>query len=102
VDQEMKGKMRVLLIATGTKEHKTTEMPAEKKIEAIKKTEPEVTEKFDPNPFFDIKETETFSPVIAPKEDDEKEESVPPARSQKIFHQNCDEEIKGDLDILKE
>ena len=97
IDNEMKGKLRILLIATGTKPRGFIK----EEITIPKKVEETPVEKFDPNPFFDIKEAENFSPKIEPKIAAE-----PPVseeiRPQKIFDQIFAEEIKGDMDILKE
>lgn len=98
IDNELKGKLRILLIATGAKSYrsKKEEISQPKSVAAAP-----VLEKFDPAPFFDIKEAESLpaSPaqktVAKPVIDDE-------PRPQKIFDQIFAEEIKGDLDLLKE
>jgi len=97
IDDEMKGKVRILLIATGTKPRgfKKDEIKAPKVAEDAPK------EKFDPNPFFDIKEAENFHPKAEPKIEEERPIRQD-ARPQRIFDQIFAEEIKGDLDILKE
>ncbi|MDZ7264912.1 MAG: cell division protein FtsZ [candidate division KSB1 bacterium] len=111
IDQEMKGKMRVLLIATGTRGHRLRGKAEADLIhvdaeplasEATPPTaEPEPVAE-EAQPIFDIKETETYTAMAAPKSTTPQAPPAPPVRSQKIFDQIFAEEVKGDLDILKE
>lgn len=111
IDQEMKGKMRVLLIATGTRGHRlrgraeTDLVPAEVESGQVGPTIPVAAPTpaiAESTPIFDIKETEIYPPPVAQKERAPQETPAPPVRSQKIFDQIFAEEVKGDLDILKE
>lgn len=102
IDEEVQGKIRILLIATGIKSGKTedkvltTIVPELDSIETVEE---------GPNPFFDLKETETLSTSSDEEfqeEFEEEEELYQPSGPQKVFSQIFVEEIKGDLQILKE
>ncbi len=101
IDEEMQGKIRILLIATGinsgTTEDKTLPTIAPE-LASVETYEDSL------NPFFDIKETEplTTSSDEEFQEEFEEEELYQPSPPFKVFNQIFVEEIKGDLQILKE
>ncbi len=101
IDEEMQGKIRILLIATGinsgTTEDKTLPTIAPE-LASVETYEDSL------NPFFDIKETEplTTSSDEEFQEVFEEEELYQPSPPFKVFNQIFVEEIKGDLQILKE
>lgn len=99
IDNELKGKIKVLIIATGINPQKAanagvTMTPEEQDSES--------TYTVAPDPFFDIKETQPFAQPLEEQIEEEFEEISPPAGPQKVFNQIFAEEIKGDLHILKE
>lgn len=100
IDNELKGKIRVLLIATGVNPNTTipeiTSLPAEE----LNST-PEYTAQVA-DPFFDIKETESFQSSLEQQPEKAVEEISQPITPPRVFNQIFAEEIKGDLHILKE
>ncbi len=99
IDETAKGKIRVLLIATGLKPANATQeaIPAA----SIKESEPAPQYTIGTDPFFDIKEAESLAAGEAESEPDYDDISLP-VRPQKVFDQIFVDEIKGDLHILKE
>lgn len=102
IDEELKGKIKVLLIATGLKSGQTVREVKTKLTTA--QTESDSTPQFTVglDPFFDIKETESLSASLEDQNKEEYKNISPASRPQKVFDQIFEEEIKGDLLILKE
>ncbi len=102
IDEELKGKIKVMLIATGLKSGQT--IREVKTQTTVVSDEPESTSQYavSLDPFFDIKESESLASPIEEEIIEEPGDDSPAARPQKVFDQIFEEEIKGDLHILKE
>lgn len=102
IDEELKGKIKVLLIATGLKSGQTVRQ-AKPQI-MTREVETDKAQQFTVglDPFFDIKETESLESSLEDEVMEEFEKVSSPARPQKVFDQIFEEEIKGDLHILKD
>lgn len=123
IDEELEGKLRVLLIATGTK----AKSPKRNFSESEPKPQKPEKKKDDADPVFDIKESATFTSKIgeetiskslseaSPKTEtvevdednhhdgDQKEEKEEQQQNApRVFDQMFEEEIEGDLNILKD
>lgn len=123
IDPGMEDKIRVLLIATGTK----AKGPAGELRTAKPQPAPMEKKKVDANPFFDIKESKTFvtpvkeDKIVKPapemilqkeeksgndrkviRDEEPREQEKPKQSAHRVFDQMFSEEIAGDLNILKE
>lgn len=100
IDEQVKGKIKVLLIATGLKPRKTAHeiIPSATPVESD--PTPQYTVGIDP--FFDIKESESIVAPVEKEIEEEYEDISQSVKPQKVFDQIFADEIKGDLYILKE
>ncbi len=100
IDAELKGKIKVMLIATGLKSRTTDRevMPA------VNLEESDATPQYSlgSDQFFDIKESESISSPHEDEIEEGYEEISQSTRPQKVFDQIFADEIKGDLHILNE
>ncbi len=100
IDANMKGKIKVLLIATGLQSDRAAPpMVSSAKVEEAKPKPPFAA---PTKQLFDIKEAPVISVQPPEPMPEELEEPVPPIKPQKVFDQIFFDEIKGDLHILKE
>lgn len=99
IDENFEGKIKVLLIATGIHSQKS----AKEELESpeIEEEESKTHYTVAPDPFFDIRESESLESEEEELEPED-ETSAQPAGTQKVFNQIFAEEIRGDLHILKE
>jgi len=98
IDANMKGKIKVLLIATGLQSDRTAPPTVTSAVVEEAKPAFAATTK----QLFDIKEAPVISVQPPEPMPEELEEPVPPLKPQKVFDQIFFDEIKGDLHILKE
>jgi len=99
IDENLKGKIKVLLIATGVRNRGSYPEQA-----PSRRVAEETRSEYDtaPGPFFDLKETESLPSSLRAELEAEETESATAAGPQKVFNQIFIEEIKGDLLILKD
>jgi cell division protein FtsZ len=102
IDEELKGKIKVLLIATGLKSGQAVREAIPQTVTRQIETDKASQFTVGLDPFFDIKETESLESPLEEEVVDEYEKAASPARPQKVFDQIFEEEIKGDLHILKD
>lgn len=100
IDGELKGKIKVMLIATGLK----SRTGAREVISAAISEESDSTQQYTlgSDPFFDIKETESISSSLEDETEEGYAEISQSTRPQKVFDQIFADEIKGDLHILND
>lgn len=123
IDEELEGKIRVLLIATGIKAKGSAGNYRQSKPEPVKSEKK--TEEL--NPFFDIKESKALStkisksevtaspsngveeseeineaPVSNPVAEEKIEKEVRKQSSPRVFDEMFEEEIRGDLNMLED
>ena len=100
IDGELKGKIKVMLIATGLKSGGT----AHEFVPAVNLEESDDAPQYSlgSDQFFDIKESASMSSPIEEEIDEGYEDISHPTRPQKVFDQIFADEIKGDLHILNE
>jgi cell division protein FtsZ len=102
IDEELKGKIKVLLIATGLKAGQDFQRVTTKTIDTPEESDSASQFTVGLDPFFDIKESETLEAPLEQESMEQYKEPTAPARPQKVFDQIFEEEIKGDLHILKD
>ena len=102
IDEEMKGKIRVLLIATGIKTGTQDGLPVSQ-ADNIKTEEPPI-KTVKANPFFDIKEAGSLGTIPSPNPPVNQHVNKPQTKnsSPKVFNQMFEEEIQGDINVLRE
>ena len=102
IDEELKGKIKVMLIATGLKSGQKVREVTERPTAMADEQESTSQYAVSLDPFFDIKESESLPSTLEEEIFEESEDQAPAARPQKVFDQIFEEEIKGDLHILKD
>ena len=96
IDEELQGSMRVLLIATGLKQSDESD----KKSSAAHKFSNKA-DLYKDQQLFDIKETKDIK-LETQAVDSKKNDGKKKKKTKKVFTEIFEEEIKGDLNILKE
>ncbi len=102
IDANAKGKIKVLLIATGLQSDRPDRQVARVAAPAEAKPSAPSASAASSMPLFDIKETPSITLPPPEKIVPEFEEPISAVKPQKVFDQIFLDEIKGDLHILKE
>lgn len=102
IDSTAKGKIKVLLIATGLQSDRSEQQAASTPMMAEPKVSVPLAPSTPAKQLFDIKDTPKITVPLVETIETELEEPMPQVKPQKVFDQIFLDEIKGDLHILKE